>query len=121
VKILCWNVHGINSQVKLTAIKSKILETNCEIIYLQQTKKENFDQSFIRQFCPSTFDCFERIPSIGASGGTIIIWKSGRFSGQVISQNEYAMSVEFVSMLSRQYGFLQMSTRLVHQMAKLNF
>jgi exonuclease III len=99
-KILCWNVRGINSQVKLTAIKSKILETNCEIICLQETKKENFDQSFIRQFCPSTFEHFEFIPSIGASGGTIIICKSGRFSGQVISQNESAMSVEFVSMLS---------------------
>jgi hypothetical protein len=46
------------------------------------------------------FDRFEYIRSIEASSGTIIIWKSGRFSGQVISQNEYAMSVEFVSMIS---------------------
>jgi hypothetical protein len=33
-------------------------------------------------------------------GGTIIIWKSSRFSGQVIAQNSYAMSVEFVSSYS---------------------
>jgi hypothetical protein len=73
---------------------------NCEIIYLQETKRENFDQIFIRQFFPSTFDRFKFIPSVGASGGTIMIWKSSRFNGQVISQNDYAMSVEFESMLS---------------------
>jgi exonuclease III len=44
----CWNVHGINSQAKLTAIRSKVLETKCEIIYLQETKWENFDAQFIK-------------------------------------------------------------------------
>jgi hypothetical protein len=68
-KILCWNVRGINSQNKLTAIKSKILETSCDIICLQETKKELFDRIFIKQFCPFVFDCFQSIPSIGASGG----------------------------------------------------
>jgi exonuclease III len=47
-KILCWNVRIINSQAKLTAIRSKVLETKCEIIYLQETKRENFDAQFIK-------------------------------------------------------------------------
>jgi hypothetical protein len=64
-------------------------------------KKENFDANFIKTFCPPVFDYFEFIPSIGASRGTIIIWKSIRFSGTVIAQNEYAMSVEFSTTLSR--------------------
>jgi exonuclease III len=93
-------VRGINSQTKLSAIWSKIIETKCDIISLQETKKETFDQNFIRQFCPPTFDHFEYVPSVGSLGGTIIIWLSSRFSGQVISQNEYAMSVEFESMIS---------------------
>jgi exonuclease III len=98
--LLCWNICEINSQIKKMVIKSKIMESCCDIICLQETKKEFFDQGFIRMFCPSSFDRFEFIPSNGASGGTIIISKSGRFSGQVISHNEYAMSVEFVSILS---------------------
>jgi exonuclease III len=99
-KILCWNVRGIDSQTKLLAIQSKIVETKCEIICLQEIKKENFDQNFIRQFCPSAIDHFSFIPSVGASGGTIIIWMSSRFSGQVIFQNDNAMSIEFESMIS---------------------
>jgi exonuclease III len=75
------------------------LETNCEIICLQETKKEKFDTNFIKQFCPLAFDRFEFIPSVGASGGTIMIWKSSRFNGQVISQNDYSMSIEFESTL----------------------
>jgi hypothetical protein len=71
----------MNSPLKLMVIRSKIVETNCDTTCLQETKKENFDQSFIRKFCPPSLDRFEFIASIGASGGTIIIWKSGHFSG----------------------------------------
>jgi hypothetical protein len=55
---------------------------------------------FIKNSCPSSFDAFKFIPSIGNSGGTIIIWKSSRFVGQVEFQNEFAMMVEFTSTLS---------------------
>jgi exonuclease III len=97
-RFLCWNVGGgINSQHKLTAIRSKIIETCCDIICLLETKKEMFDLSFIKKFCPPSFDCFKFAPSHGASGGTIIIWKGNRFSGQIIAQNDFVMSVEFVS------------------------
>jgi exonuclease III len=83
-KLLCWNITGINSSPKWTAITSKIFERNCDIICLQKTKKEIFDIHYLRKFCPSSFDCFEYIPSQGASGGTIIIWKSSKFSGHAI-------------------------------------
>jgi hypothetical protein len=67
-KILCWNIRGIIAQSKLTAIRSKIKEANCDIICLQETKKKkNFDLNFIKSFCPMSFDRFEFIPSIGAS------------------------------------------------------
>jgi hypothetical protein len=99
-KVLCWNVRGINSQNKWTTLRSKISKTKCDIICLQETKREHFDQVYISKFYWAQFDCFEYIPSHGTSGGTIIIWKSSRFLGQVSFQNEYAMSIEFVSSLS---------------------
>jgi hypothetical protein len=71
--ILCWNVRGINSRDKWVAIRSKIQESNCDIICLQETKRENFDQSYLRNFCSPQYDRFEFNPSVGASGGTIII------------------------------------------------
>jgi hypothetical protein len=50
-------------------------------------------------FCPAAFDCYSFILSQGASGGTIIIWKSSKFSGHTIFQNNYALSVELTSTL----------------------
>jgi hypothetical protein len=46
------------------------------------------------------FDCFEFTPSVVASGGTIIIWKSSCFNGHVIVHNFYAMSMELISTFS---------------------
>jgi hypothetical protein len=37
------------------------------------------------------------LPSVGASGGIITIWKSSLFSGSLAFSNEYAISIEFLS------------------------
>ena len=66
-KVFCWNVCGINSDKKWVSIRDKITESNCDIVCLQETKKENFDLQFIKNFCPSQFDSFEYLPSVGAS------------------------------------------------------
>ena len=72
-KVLCWNVRGINSDTKWDCIRDKISELGCDIVCLQETKKEFFDIQFIKKICPSAFDSFEYFPSIGASGGIITI------------------------------------------------
>ena len=80
-KVLCWNVWGINLEEKWSPIRDTLAEGACDIFCLQETKKENFDLQFIRNFSPPGFDSFEFLPSIGASGGLITIWKSSIFSG----------------------------------------
>jgi exonuclease III len=65
-KILNWNLRGINSEKKWVALASKIEESNCDIICLQETKREVFAMDYIRKFCPKRFDKFEYLPSIGA-------------------------------------------------------
>lgn len=97
--ILCWNIRGINSDEKWDAIRSKVMESKCDIICLQETKREFFDSQYIRKFCPPFFDAFDFLPSIGASGGCIILWNSSKFSGSPVFQNDFAHSVELTSKL----------------------
>jgi hypothetical protein len=99
-KILCWNIRGINSTQKRIAIRSKVHETGCDIICLQEIKRENFDATYLRNFAPLDFDCFDFVPSQGASSGTIVIWRSSKFMGCTIFQNNYAMSIELASTLN---------------------
>jgi exonuclease III len=65
---LSWNVRGINSQQKWTAIKRKILDTKSDIICLQETKREVFDQNYLKNFRSAQFDCHAYIPSVRNSG-----------------------------------------------------
>jgi exonuclease III len=104
--ILCHNIRGINSDVKQNAIRSKIQETGCDIVCIQEIKREMFDQAYIKKNCPNVFDSFFFIPSLGSSGGSIIIWKGNKLQGEVVLENDYARSVEFMSKLNGQKWIL---------------
>ena len=84
--ILCWNIRGINGSDKWDAIRDKIEESACSIICLQK-KREGFGMSFIRKFAPRCFDCFDFIPSVGASGGILVLWNSSTFRGDVLENH----------------------------------
>jgi exonuclease III len=99
-KILNWNLRGINSEKKWLSLAGKIEESACDIICLQETKREHFDIDYIRKFCHKKFNKFEYLPSIGASGGIIIIWNGALFNGHIEFQNEFSISVKFSSNLS---------------------
>jgi exonuclease III len=98
--ILCWNLRGINSNQKWLALNDKIAKTACSIICLQETKREHFDHSYLRKFCPKRFDKFAFHPSVGASGGIIVIWNSSVVSGVVIASLPYAITIEFSSTMT---------------------
>ena len=96
--VLCWNVRGINSDKKWNAVRDRVCESYCDVVCLQETKKESFDPMFIRNICPPSFDTFEFLPSASASRGAIVIWKSSTFQGHLVFQNAYALSIEFSSL-----------------------
>jgi exonuclease III len=71
-KIMNWNLRGINSEKKWLALASKIEESGCDIIFLQETKRELLDMYCIKKL-PEKFNKLEFVPSVGASGGLMII------------------------------------------------
>lgn len=95
--ILCWNVRGINGVEKWPSIRNKIDECNCEIFCFQETKKEQFDSSFIRNFANRRFDKFLFAPSVGASGGILVGWNGSLFEGTVIEIQPFAVAICFSS------------------------
>ena len=93
-KVLCWNVRGFNSDKKWDSIRDKIAESRCDIICLQETKREHIDLQFIKYFCPNGFDSFEFLPYVGAFGGILTVWKSHLFSGTLAFSNDFSIIVE---------------------------
>jgi exonuclease III len=102
-KVLCWNVRGINSAEKWNPIKDTLTEASCDIFCFQETKRQICDTQFLRKFSPPGFASFEILPSIGASGGLITGWKSSVFSGQLVFQNSFAITIKFIAKHNSDY------------------
>ena len=104
--ILNWNIRGINSKDKWLALRQKIDESDCNILCLQETKRESFDTAYIKNFCPNRINKFAFLPSVGASGGLLVAWNGSQFSGEIIAQNRFSLSMQFTSLLSNQSWIL---------------
>lgn len=96
-QILCWNIHGVNAIGKWDVVHSKIDESACSVFCLQETKREQFDMSFVLKFAPRCFDCFDFVPSVGASGGILVGWNSSCFRGQLVDRQQFGITISFSS------------------------
>ena len=104
--ILNWNVRGINAQDKWLAIKNKFFEANSSIICIQETKRESFDSTYIKNFCPRNFNKFDFVPSVGASGGLLVAWNDRIFQGECLFKNNFSISIRFTSSQNNQSWIL---------------
>jgi hypothetical protein len=92
-----WNIRGVNAETKYPVLRNKLEESGASIACLQETKKSSFDNSAIRKFAPRRFDHFVCVPSIGASGGLLVLWNSKFFVGTIRLQEYFGVAIDFVS------------------------
>ena len=104
--VLCWNVRGLNSEARQRAVRQKIDERHCAIACLQETKCASFDYRMLKSFCPKRFDSFAFSPSLGASGGILVVWNSSIFGGTLLQVQQFAVVIEFVSRHKMSAGLL---------------
>jgi exonuclease III len=87
----------LNLEARQREVRSKIEESECDIICLQETKCEVFDWKLIRIFCPKRYNNFAYSPSRGASGGIIVLWNASVFSGVLVEVQRFGLIVKFTS------------------------
>lgn len=56
-----------------------------------------FDISVIKKFAPRRFDSFDFIPSIGVSGGLLVVWIGAFFQGITIEKLNFGLTISFTS------------------------
>lgn len=81
----------MNAVRKWDSVRKKVIEANCDIVCFQETKKDNLDNGFLRKVLPVAFDSFVSVPSVGASGGLLVAWKSHLFDGSLNFSNGFAL------------------------------
>lgn len=77
-------------------MRNKIDESEANIFCLQETKRENFDFRYIRNFAPKRFDHFDFCPSNGASGGILVCWGSA-FIVTTLEKHSFAIKLHVSS------------------------
>ena len=75
-KIIVWNVRGLNTRARRTAIRSLIVSTDASIVCFQETKMEFIHMSTVLETLGSDFDDYVYLPAIGTRGGILLAWKS---------------------------------------------
>lgn len=73
VKIICWNVRGLNSRARRDAVRDIVCDSHASIVCLQETKLQLVDDSIIREMLGPCFTAnYFVLPASGTRGGMIL-------------------------------------------------
>jgi len=96
--ILIWNVRGLNSVARRNVVRSLVVSTKIDIVCLQETKMVAISREIILSMLGSDFDNnYICLPSVGASGGILIAWRSRLGAIQASRMDNHSASVQFCS------------------------
>lgn len=76
MKLMSWNVRGMNSVSKQAVMNGVFCCFKGECLFIQETKMEEIDYQIIRSICPWSSFQFVTSPSVGASGGILLVWNA---------------------------------------------
>lgn len=72
LKMLVWNVRGLNNPARRTAIAQVVLEANPAIVCFQETKMELVTLDIVKHCLGNKFEEFFYLPAIGTRGGILL-------------------------------------------------
>lgn len=105
-KILCWNVRGLNSDARQCSVREKVIESQCAVVCLQETKLPICTRALVKSICPSGFDQFIESPSRGASGCILTVWRSDVFHGNLVEVKPFGIVIHFTSVHNNEQWFM---------------
>lgn len=76
LKLVIWNVRGLNARARRLAIRSLVATTDASIVCLQETKMALIDPSIVLETLGLDFYGFLSLPAEGTRGGILLAWKS---------------------------------------------
>ncbi|BFG20710.1 hypothetical protein CerSpe_069840 [Prunus speciosa] len=93
MKIVSWNVRGLGDRKKRAVIKKVLKKCGAYIVMLQETKKMLIDRKLIGNIWGSKFREWICLPSIGSSGGILIVWNTKAVKVKESLLGSYTVSI----------------------------
>jgi len=85
VRLLSWNVRGLNDNVKRAMLRNVLREWNCDLVCLQEMKLEAIELTDVRSIWGNQFVGYSVLRATGAAGGILVLWNTYTF--QLISSS----------------------------------
>ena len=85
VRLLSWNVRGLNDNVKRALLRSVLRGWKCDLVCLQEMKLENIELADVRSVWGSQSVGYSVLRATGAAGGILVLWDTNTF--QLISSS----------------------------------
>ncbi|KAK8599376.1 hypothetical protein V6N13_077302 [Hibiscus sabdariffa] len=79
MRIVSWNVRGLGSAVKRRGVRDLLRKQHCDMTILLESKWEVTTHLLVAKVWPEDVFDFTFAPSVGASGGILVVWDCLRF------------------------------------------
>ena len=80
IKILSWNVRGVNDSDKRKVIKNLIRTNRVDLVYLQETKVQEMNVDMVRNLGVGRFLNWTALNAEGSAGGILLFWDKRRIN-----------------------------------------
>ena len=74
LKILSWNVRGVNDRSKRKVIKSVVRKQKVDLFCIQETKMQVMTEGVVRSLSPGRFLDWRVLNAMGSTRGVLICW-----------------------------------------------
>lgn len=94
IKIISWNVRGLNEKDKRLAVRHTIITEKPDIVCLQETKLSATTPTIISQTCGRRFKEFAVKDADGTKGGILVAWDPRRLTRLKQTATTYCLTLE---------------------------
>lgn len=97
MRILNWNVRGLEDADKCSLVKDALLSCHSSIVCLQETKLQMLDAMKASSFLPPQLRSFLYMPSTGSSGGLLVAWDANAVDITDLYKDQFCISARVQS------------------------
>ena len=104
VKIISWNVRGLNEQDKRLRVRNLIRKWGPDVVCLQETKMGLINRAVLRSLWGSQHVDWSYLGSCGAFGGVLVMWDTRVVNKMEEAVGRFSVSCKFTCVRSVYLG-----------------
>ena len=95
IKILCWNVCGLNDSEKRKLIKGVVRNQKPDLVCLLETKVKEMSQQMVNSVGIGRFLNWVSVDARGTTGGLLLLWDNRVLENLEVERGGYSISIRF--------------------------